>query len=380
MPNTANASRTEFTIGLLGGGQLARMLALAAAPQGFRVSVLSSRVDDPAAQVTAHWRKGDPAQFRDLEDFTAGLDALTFESEFFDMDLVAQVADANPHLFVYPRPQLMSQVQDRRTQKALLDRFKIPTSKWVKVDSLADLRGASEALGFPFVLKKAQGGYDGYGTFYVRGEADFTKLRDTAPFPAIAEKTVKFERELAVMMFRAKDGDIAVYPLVESRQTDSRCDFVLGPMKHRGLAALLKKLKKTLKDLNYVGALGIELFDTGRELLVNELAPRVHNTGHYSQNVMNFDQFQLHLLCGRSGKLPKIERRAKAFVMANILGADEELPNLRAPLTGALHWYGKQESRPGRKLGHVNYVGASIPALFKIARRERAGFFKRSPR
>lgn len=365
-------------VGILGGGQLARMMALAGAPQGLRVAVLSGQTDDPAAQVTADWKKGDPGRVEDLREFCAGLDALTFESEFFDMEAVAQVLASEPRLFVYPRPDLMAEVQDRRTQKALLDRYKIPTAHWVRVDSLADLRQAAENLGFPFVLKKAQGGYDGYGTFYVKNADDLSRLRETAPFPAIAEKAIKFKRELALMFFRNRAGDFAIYPLVESRQRDSRCDFVLGPVKHPGIAALTLKFKKALKDLDYVGALGVEMFDTGKELLVNELAPRVHNTGHYSQNAMDFDQFQMHLLCARGGKLPRPRPLTKAFVMANILGMDDKLPDLNAPLTGRLHWYGKSQSRPGRKLGHVNYVGASLEALFKIARRERAGLFRRS--
>lgn len=363
-------------IGLLGGGQLARMLALAAAPQGFRAAVLSGKADDPAAQVTNAWKKGDPQNDADLREFCAGLDALTFESEFHDMGVVARIAAETPRLFVYPRPALMAEIQDRRTQKALLDRFKIPTSPWTRVDSIADLRAAAETLGYPFVLKKALGGYDGYGTFHVRREEDLARVREVAPFPAIAERAVKFTRELAVMMFRNRAGDVVVYPLVESRQRDSRCDFVLGPLRHRGLEPLLKRFRKLLKDSDYVGALGIELFDSGGALLVNELAPRVHNTGHYSQNAMNFDQFQLHLLCARGGRLPKPAPLAKAFVMANILGESENLPRLDAPLTGRLHWYGKAESRPGRKLGHVNYCGASPDALYKTARRERAGLFR----
>ncbi|MBX3019574.1 MAG: ATP-grasp domain-containing protein [Bdellovibrionaceae bacterium] len=377
MPETTSPERLPSRIGLLGGGQLARMLALAAAPQGMSAAVMSGKADDPAAQVTNAWKKGDPANENDLREFCADLDALTFESEFYDMNVVAKIARETPRLFVYPRPEVMAEIQDRRTQKALLDRFKIPTSPWVRVDSPTELATAAATLGYPFVLKKAQGGYDGYGTFYVRQPEDLARVRDVAPFPAIAEKAVKFSRELAFMIFRNRAGDVAVYPLVESRQRDSRCDFVLGPLKHRGLEAMVKRFRKALKDIDYVGALGVEMFDTGRELWVNELAPRVHNTGHYSQNALSFDQFQMHLLCARGGKLPQPVPLTKAFVMANILGEGETPPRLNAPLTGRLHWYGKAESRPGRKMGHINYAGASLETLYKTARRERAGLFRK---
>lgn len=365
-------------VGLLGGGQLARMLALAGAPLGFQVSVLSPKADDPAAQVTSHWQSGDPQSSTDLSKFMAGLDALSFESEFFNMELVQQALDQHPQVYVYPRPDLMARIQDRRQQKALMAEFKLPTSEWISVDRFEDLSVASQKLGFPFVLKQAQGGYDGYGTFYLKNAAEFENLKNKSVFPAIAEKVVNFKRELAIMAFRSRSGDTVIYPLVESRQTDSRCDWVLGPMKHKSLSLLLQKIKKALTRLDYVGALGIELFDTGKELVVNELAPRVHNTGHFSQNAMNYDQFQLHLLCARNAALPKIEMRTKAFVMANLLGQDDQALNLSAKLTGALHWYGKSESRLGRKMGHINYWGQDLQTLLRTARRERSGFFKKT--
>lgn len=376
--STSGVSRGRHRVGLLGGGQLARMLALAAPPINMDVHILSAQAQDPAAQVSPHWRQGDPNQEKDLKSFVTGLDALSFESEFFDMSAVRKAVAENPGVFVYPRPELMAQIQDRRSQKALLDQYKIPTSSWQPISSFADLTKAENILDFPFVLKKAQGGYDGYGTFHIGDPDEFDALKKISPFPAIVEKSIHFKRELAVIMFRSRDGEVLVYPLVESRQKDSRCDLVLGPLKHAGLDALLKKFRRLLSDTDYVGALGIEMFDTGRELLVNELAPRVHNTGHYSQNALNWDQFQLHLLCGRHGALPKIELHGKAFVMANLISQDATPLDPAGAWTGSLHWYGKTESRPGRKMGHVNYCGANAKELLRCAQRERAQFLKRS--
>lgn len=358
-----------ISLGILGGGQLARMLALAAAPLGIVPRVLSESSSDPAAQVAPAWQQGNPRHAPDLEKLMGDCQALTFESEFFDMAVIKKVASTLPSLRIFPHPEIMARIQDRRTQKAFLDEFKVPTAKWVALEKAEDLEHAVAQLKFPFVVKKATGGYDGYGTFYIRNATDLRKFQ--WPGPCIAEKAIRFQRELAVMIFRSRAGQIRLYPLVETRQKDSRCDLVLGPLRHRSLAPLLKRLQKALDQTDYVGALGVEMFDTGRELLVNELAPRVHNSGHYSQNALNFDQFSLHLLCGLRDRLPEIKAHGKAFAMANLLGEENYDFDLGVKLESALHWYGKAESRPGRKMGHLNASGRDTKTLLRLLQRER---------
>lgn len=363
-------SKTQpISLGILGGGQLARMLALAAAPLGITPRVLSESSSDPAAQVAPAWQQGNPRNEADLQKIMGDCQALTFESEFFDMAVIKKVAEALPSLHIFPHPDIMARIQDRRTQKAFLDEFKVPTAAWVPLETSEDLELAVDQLKFPFVVKKATGGYDGYGTFYIRNATDLKNFQ--WPGPCIAEKAIGFKRELAVMLFRSRAGQIRIYPLVETRQKDSRCDLVLGPLKHRSLTPLLKRLQSGLNKTNYVGALGVEMFDTGRELLVNELAPRVHNSGHYSQNALNFDQFTLHVLCGLQDRLPEIKAHGKAFAMANLLGEENFEFNLGVKLETALHWYGKGESRPGRKMGHLNASGNDTKTLLKLVQRER---------
>lgn len=367
-------------VGVLGGGQLARMLALAAHPLGMAPYVLCEQITEPAAQVTQGWLKGHGNNAKDLETLLSQVQTLTFESEFFDLEPLKKVATKYPEVYIYPHPEIMQTLQDRRTQKAFLDQNQLPTAPWCKVTGPADLPAAAAQLGFPFVVKKAQGGYDGYGTFFVRSAADFAileakALEDRALWPAIAEKAISFKRELAFMVFRSRQGDIAFYPLIETVQKDSRCDVVSGPYRHRGIGAIQTRLKKALKAADYVGALGVEMFEAANgKLLINELAPRVHNTGHYSQNVMNFDQFQLHLLCGLNRPLPRLQQLAPAFVMTNLIGHGQQIPARHLSsnrITGALHWYGKSEFRRGRKLGHINYWGKNLKALIRLALRER---------
>jgi len=167
---------------------------------------------------------------------------------------------------------------------------------------------------------------------------------------------------------------IVQLPLVESVQTQSQCDWVVGPLKHQRAKALFQKIERYLRNLDYIGAISFELFDTGLELLVNEVAPRVHNSAHYSMDALRQSQFRLHLLAGLGEKLPAAELLSPAFCMVNLVGKSHELPEVPYNIQGQLHWYGKNDNRPGRKMGHVNYVGTNSKNLLKIALSERKKF------
>ncbi|MBX2993728.1 MAG: ATP-grasp domain-containing protein [Bdellovibrionaceae bacterium] len=358
-------------IGLLGGGQLARMLALAGAPLGFEVHILSPSKSDPAAQVTGFHHVGDPNKLADLQTFLGQVDFLTFESEFFDMDLLEKaLAPLKAPPVVFPAPALMRDLQDRSTQKKLLVDHGLATSPFMLIHRPIDLKTAFEKFKKGFVVKKARGGYDGTGTYYVKTPADLEKLQTSFPGFSIAESFIKFKRELAVTA--VCDGkSVRFLPLVESKQTDSRCDWVRGPTKHRAWKKLSGQIEKMLIKTGYRGLIAFELFDTGTALLVNEIAPRVHNSAHYTQDALNFSQFDLHLIAGAGLKLPKIELKTKAFVMMNLVGESHESFEFPKDLQGHLHWYGKASNRPGRKMGHINWAGATLGPLFKNALKER---------
>jgi len=364
-------------IGILGGGQLARMLALKAHELGLKVAILSENADDPAAQVTALWTQGSLADRKALKKFLAACSLVTFESEFLDAQLLDRLAKetATP---ILPRPADMASLQDRLTQKELLLKNRLPTARFHTVATPDEARWALDDFGGRAVFKKRRFGYDGYGTFVVRSDEDLAKFLpelENAPSGFIAESFIPFKRELAVMVIRNAPGATLRLPFVESFQESSRCLWVKGPLKESPrLKALGRRLEKFLSGIGYVGAMGIELFDTGRELLINELAPRVHNSGHYSLDALAEDQFTLHLkaILGQDLSSPRLH--AKGFAMMNLLGTTAAAPHWRLPREIELHWYGKKDNRPGRKMGHINVLAATPEAALAKAKKARASF------
>lgn len=362
----------------MGGGQLARMLALAAHHMGFEPHIYSEKKDDPAQQVVSNNWVGPMNDEKELEKFLSKMDVATFESEFLDSDLMNRLS-TETKCPIYPSPNIMGQFQDRLTQKMLLDKSKIPTAPWLAVGTKEQALDAFEKLKLPLVFKKRRGGYDGYGTFVVKTEADLNKFIEkeiTKEDNFIAEKWIPFKRELACIFARNVSGEIFHYPLVESLQKDSRCFWVKGPIKHPKFAKFASQFKKLLNQANYVGVIGVELFDTPKGLIVNELAPRVHNTGHYTMDAFTTGQFELHIKALFDQPFKGIVTNTKGFAMVNLLGADPQADQLGWILnpTVRFHWYGKKDSRPGRKMGHINTLDSSPNTALKKALQALKGF------
>lgn len=365
----------SFKLGILGGGQLARMLALAAHRWGVEPWVYSEKADDPGQEVTRFGVVGSLSDKEQLKKFLAQVDMATFESEFLNASLLADLSKETKKP-ISPSPELMGTLQDRLTQKQLLDDLKIPTAPWRRVDDAEDAKIAAKELSLPLVFKKRRFGYDGYGTFVIKTSVQLQEFC-SQQFPNhdgfIAEKFIPFSRELACIFARRKKGEIVNYPLVESFQKDSRCLWVKGPVKHAKFSAWSLKFKKLLAKTQYVGVMGVELFETKQGLLVNELAPRVHNTGHYTQEAFELSQFDLHILAMINQPLePGLS--PKGFAMVNLLG--DEKPKTRWDVTPgiAVHWYGKKESRPGRKMGHINAVNSTPEKALQGALKARKRF------
>jgi 5-(carboxyamino)imidazole ribonucleotide synthase len=340
---------------------------------GLEVHILSEKPDDPAAQVVRHWHQGDPQKTRDLQDFMGLVDLVTFESEFYSGELLAEV-QVQTKTPILPDPGVMSVLQDRLSQKEALLENHVPTAEFMAIHNKNDLEEARAYFKAGLVLKKRTGGYDGNGTFVIRNEAEWSETLhriSVASHDYIAEAYIPFKRELAVMMARNSDGEMVAFPLVQTFQTQNRCDWVMGPLKHPRLDNLVAGLAVFLEKLKYVGVIGFELFDTGRELLVNEIAPRVHNSGHYSLDALNVDQFTMHWLALLDFQFFEIKSKTPAFVMTNLIGANENSPAFPPTLTGRLHWYGKKQNRAGRKMGHINYSGSSGATLLRRALAER---------
>ncbi len=363
-------------IGFLGGGQLARMMALEAHRLGLEPHVYSASPQDPAAQVTCHHHVGLLTDFKTLNEFAQKMDCLTFESEFVPSEVLTDLENSVDSE-IFPRPSIMRLLQNRLTQKQTLLRYKVPTAPFLEIENTKELLPVWKTFQGPFVLKSNFGGYDGYGTFFAKKETHLKSLSEELPKSSqgyMAEQMIAFKQEVAAILVRSSSGETLALPLVQTFQTQGRCDWVRGPIQHKKWADMQKRLFSMMKALNYVGALGVEMFDTGSELLVNELAPRVHNSGHYSQDALLESQFALHLKAGLGLKLGSSKILAPQFVMVNLLGRSQAELQAPAQLSGELHLYGKNENRPGRKMGHVNYVGSKGPNLLKTALRERKGF------
>lgn len=365
-------------IGILGGGQLARMLAMSAHNLGAVPYILSMSEDDPAQQVVEKGFLGNPNDENSIRGFARYVDVITFESEFINGDTLVEAVPQHKKK-VFPSVACIRALQDRKSQKELLEMHKIPTAPWSVVtgeDSLLKLWDTWSAA--PFVIKKRRNGYDGYGTYIIKTKknlADFIKQQAHQPEGFIAEKFVHFKRELACIFSRTQNGHILQYPLVESFQKEARCFWVKGPIQHPKFATWSKKFKSLLEQIDYVGTIGVELFDDGAQLLVNELAPRVHNTGHYTLNTPGINQFEAHLRCLLGMDLPPTIETPPGFAMVNLIGTKGlQHPSWSVAPEAHLHWYGKSENRAGRKMGHINTVGQSPNDALKKALSALKGF------
>ena len=367
-------------LGILGGGQLARLLALKAQALKIQSFVLSPHKEDPAVGACSVWAPGDPSCPKDLRRFLPLAQAVTFESEFYPAKLIEKALNGleqTQRPFFAPSLKALSLLQDRRTQKKLLSRYKIPTADFVSLDKPPNppkIRELWERFQGPFALKKALGGYDGKGTFVIKSKIG------RGPFPEgafIAEKFVPFQRELAILSVRRAQGQIVFFPLAESFQKEFRCLWVKGPIfahKNKKWQRLKIGIKKLLEGLDYQGVMAFELFDTGAQWLVNEIAPRVHNSGHYSLDALSEDQFTAHIkaIFNRPLKAPRL--LAKGFAMLNLLGEGVKSPVLPQKKAIRLYWYEKSESGKGRKMGHLNSLASSSDSALKRLLKARADF------
>jgi 5-(carboxyamino)imidazole ribonucleotide synthase len=341
----------HMTIGVLGGGQLGYMLALAGYPLGLRFRFLDPSPEAPvgriANRVTAEY--SDKAA---LEKFAGGLELVTYEFENVPVEAAEFLAERVP---VYPPPGALAEAQDRRREKKLFVRLGIPVPEFAEIGSAAKLDAAIEAVRLPAILKTCHMGYDGKGQWMLRTCEDVEKARKELPrVPLILEKFVAFTREVSLLAARSRSGEIAFYPLVENHHREGILRLTLAPAPNLTSALQLvaeNAGRKVLETLDYVGVLCIEFFEVNGRLLANEMAPRVHNSGHWTIEGAVTSQFENHLRAVLGLPLGSTATVGHSAMM-NLIG---EVPSMEEVLKVAdthLHLYGK-ELRPGRKVGHV---------------------------
>jgi 5-(carboxyamino)imidazole ribonucleotide synthase len=349
-------------VGIVGGGQLGRMLALAGHDLGIACISLDPAKDSPAAQV-APAIVGEFGDEPALEQLARRADVITYEFENVPLSSARRLAGTRP---VFPPPPALEAAQDRLAEKALFGEVGIPVAPLARVDDLETLRTAIDAVGLPAVLKTRRLGYDGKGQAAVhRAELAQDAWRAVGEVPSILEALVPFERELSIIGARGRDGETRFWPLVENRHRDGILRTSIAPAP-RVSAHLQTRAERFATDLmlrlDYIGVLAIELFDVGGgAFLGNEMAPRVHNSGHWTIEGAETSQFDQHLRAISGLPLGSAAVRGCA-AMVNLIG---EIPDERVVLSvpGArLHLYGKR-ARPGRKLGHVTVTADDAKTL-----------------
>ncbi|MGF1490328.1 MAG: 5-(carboxyamino)imidazole ribonucleotide synthase [Prochloraceae cyanobacterium] len=353
-------------IGVIGGGQLAWMMAAEAKKLGLKLIVQTPNSQDPAVSVA------DDLVFGPIDDGEANsqladlCDVITFENEFIDLEALKLLAAKG----VCFRPSLdaLNPLLDKYHQNCYLQKIGLPLPKFISVSSSQKI---ASPFGFPVVLKARRHGYDGRGTFIIKNQQELEATWERFKRPEmILEEFIPFTKELAVIAARNSQGEIVVYPVVETYQKEQVCRWVIAPAEVSAqLSEQIDAIARTiLEKLAVVGVFGIELFLTkDNKVLINELAPRTHNSGHYSLDACNTSQFAMQLRAVADLPLTSPQLKCHKAITINLLGIKgdytEKLRSISQIPNSYLHWYGKTESRPGRKMGHLTILCPETPSV-----------------
>jgi len=344
------------TIGILGGGQLGRMLALAAGELGFNCHIFAPEADSPAFQVSAARTVAGYHDFAALEDFAKGVDVATYEFENVPGDTAAFLES---RVALAPGSAALRTAQDRVGEKTFIAGLGIPVAPFAAVNGQAELEAAISRIGRPSVLKTRRFGYDGKGQTKITEKTSAAAAwAEIGKAPAILEGFISFDKEISVIAARGWDGAIAVYDVPENRHENHILKTSTVPAEIAGETADAARAmaRALIGALDYVGVMGIEMFVSGANLIVNEIAPRVHNSGHWTQDACVVSQFEQHIraICG--WPLGSTERHSNV-IMHNILGGESgNWAEYGASSHTGVHFYGKAEARRGRKMGHINVL------------------------
>lgn len=347
---------TGATIGILGGGQLGRMLSVAASRLGFKTHIFEPAANPPAGHVADTVTTASYEDETALKAFAACVDVITYEFENVPTSALDLLESIKP---IRPNRRALAVSQDRITEKEFLSGLSLNIAPYAAVDTAEDLDKAIAEIGAPAILKTRRFGYDGKGQARIMDASDAPKaIKDVAGAPSVLEGFVEFSHEVSVIAARGQAGDVSCFDPGENVHTNGILHTTTVPATltsaQRMDAVLLAA--KILNELDYVGVMGVELFVTKQGLVVNEIAPRVHNSGHWTQNGCVIDQFEQHIRAVVGWPLGDGKRHSNVE-MLNLIGDDvDRIPEFAKDGSVAIHMYGKDDVKSGRKMGHVNTI------------------------
>jgi 5-(carboxyamino)imidazole ribonucleotide synthase len=350
--------KTGATIGILGGGQLGRMLSVAASRLGFKTFIFEPQGDCPASHVANFHYMADYSDTDALTEFANACDIITFEFENIPTDALDIIEEITP---IHPNRAALATSQDRFTEKNFLTRIGLQTAPYTAVQTSEDLEQAIDQIGTPAILKTRRMGYDGKGQSRLMSPDDAAQaMTDMAGAPAVLEGFINFSVEVSVIGTRSANGAISCFDPGENVHRDGILHTTTVPAKltHSQRTDAVLLTANILNALDYVGTMGVELFVTPIGLIVNEIAPRVHNSGHWTQAGCAIDQFEQHIRAIAGWPLGDGSRHSNV-IMENLIGDEVNRIADIAKTNIAIHLYGKADAKPGRKMGHINTVTGS---------------------
>ncbi|OGK18149.1 5-(carboxyamino)imidazole ribonucleotide synthase [Candidatus Roizmanbacteria bacterium RIFCSPLOWO2_12_FULL_40_12] len=366
-------------IGIVGGGQLGRMMAFSAKQLGFTVHVVDPTAQSPAGQVVDSQIVADYKDQKAIKNLAKKSDFLTFEVELANADILNRLTKQG--IKVNPSAKTLGIIKDKFAQKAFLRKHRISVADFAIVENKKEIEKYAKKYGYPFLLKARFDAYDGRGNFLVKNQNDISKgIEKLKERKLYIEKNIPFVKELSIIVVRSINGNIVVYPVCETIHKRNICDVVIVPAPvSKNIKKKTERLaRKVMKSLKGAGAFGIEMFLTKKgNVLINEIAPRVHNSGHYTIEACITSQFEQHIRAVTGLPLGSTEMKVPAAVMINILGertGPSKLKGLKKTLTIPqvfVHVYGKMETKIDRKMGHITALGKNIKDAYKKARLAR---------
>ncbi len=364
----SNQNQQVNRVGVIGGGQLAWMMSAGAEALGIELHIQTPSYEDPAVRIAETTLIGEVDDAAVTAQLAAGCDVTTFENEFINLSALRQLE--NKGIRFAPSLDALTPLLDKYDQRLYCDRLNLPSPPFTTLESKADLSRLAKAvaaIGLPLALKTRRHGYDGQGTFILKTLADVETTWEKLGYqPVLLEAFVDFEKELAVMVARSAPGEVAVYPVVETEQIEQVCRRVIAPARVEAeIVDEVSAIATTLiSSLKFVGILAIELFlSPAGKVTINEIAPRAHNSGHYTLDACKTSQFEQQLRAVSGRPLGATDLTGPGAVMVNLLGTQSatndyvDERNALAKIPGAhVYWYGKAQAHLGRKIGHVTIL------------------------